>query len=359
VVQCSTARSNPNDENWTVVEIMKVITKDYLGNDVVEEFTNLGARASGKASRNCSTFEGNFEVKLDVFNAEQEFKYGNSHGLQKFKFRNPLNCFSKDYSFTKEKITSDLMTAAGVLAPRIVYTDLYINGKYYGLYLIQETFDHRFFKNRGDALVSRVYDSNTRKHEYVYGDFLSDSSISQTQEINSIVQGWRDEKSKIQFYVDSFMLMVYVNGLVNNIDGFPFNNFYLYKNPITDKWIPIAYDFDLTFSHSDPFEVPYYRNACSTEDLFFDTMLPTWKTQLPSRILALAKVANSSNYHQIDIRVVQNVIDFFSNRKNLVRPCHANQNDCWKLDASNLLTLQFALPICLNRLLIPKNTTDM
>jgi hypothetical protein len=81
--------------------------------------------------------------------------------------------------------------------------------------------------------------------------------------------------------------------------------------------------------------------------------------QLPSRVFALAQVVNSSVSPKIDFRAVQNGIDFFLSRKNIVRPCHAKEDDCWKLNNANRLVLQFALPICLNRLLIPRNTTDM
>jgi hypothetical protein len=139
----------PYNKNWTIVPKMQVeLPKEYG----MYAFIQVGARASGKITRICNTEQGNFEIKMNKFVRNQSFKYGDGYGLKLLKFRNPVNCFSKDFSYLQEKITADLMNEAGVLTGRIAFTDLYVNEKYFGLYLVEEDFDPTPFRvDKGDT----------------------------------------------------------------------------------------------------------------------------------------------------------------------------------------------------------------
>jgi spore coat protein CotH len=66
-----------------------------------------------------------------------------------------------------------MMNAAGVLTTRVAFTDLYVNDKYFGLYLIEEDFDHTYLKNRGHDLVNIVFNDTLGKNVKQYGNLLS------------------------------------------------------------------------------------------------------------------------------------------------------------------------------------------
>jgi hypothetical protein len=162
-------------KNFTRVDKMQIELKSKNGILKTYEFYDFGARPSGRGSRGCPTFHGNFLIELDAFIPDQEFRHGDGSGLRKFKIRNPINCVTRDFSYLKEKLTADIMASAGIVVPRISYTDLYINEKYYGLYLVQEEIDHKFLKNR-DALVKKVFNASTGEFDLLYGDLLSATS---------------------------------------------------------------------------------------------------------------------------------------------------------------------------------------
>ena len=65
-----------------------------------------------------------------------------------------------DRSFSRAKIAMDLTRAEGGLAPRISHVQLYLNGKWHGLYLLIERVDNVFLDRNGlpveDALLYKA-----------------------------------------------------------------------------------------------------------------------------------------------------------------------------------------------------------
>jgi spore coat protein CotH len=202
---------------------------------------------------------------MDHFDSKQDFKTekGTSTGLKEFKFREPVNCFSKDDSYMNEKLVSDLMISAGVLTTRIAYTDLYVNDIYFGLYLVEEGISKRYFNARASALTKKVFNSTTGKMKDVYGEMLEYTKASEMEKTKAIYERMKNistiHEINSEFYLHSFNRMLFVNAISCNWDAFPYNNYELYKHPYTGKWIPIFHDYDLSlYSEATRFNLRLY-----------------------------------------------------------------------------------------------------
>ena len=101
-----------------------------------------------------------------------------------------------------------------------------------------------------------------------------------------------------------------VNKMVINSDPFPYNNFIIYQSPVSQRWAPIAHDFDNAFFYgSAPNDIlkPFLRQDCTTYKKFMDIWFPILKEQLPIRFDVLAQIVNSSISHPV---VLHDLLDF-------------------------------------------------
>ncbi len=83
-----------------------------------------------------------FKLDIDEFVAGQEID-----GLDKLNLN---NCYL-DPSFVREKATYELCEALGMATGRTNYAAVYINGEYWGLYLLVEQQDQEFIESRWGA----------------------------------------------------------------------------------------------------------------------------------------------------------------------------------------------------------------
>jgi hypothetical protein len=203
-----------------------------------------------------------------------------------------------DYSYLQEKITADLMNEAGVLTGRIAFTDLYVNEKYFGLYLVEEDFDHTFFKNRGHDLVKYYTIGKNIKQ---YGNLLSFTNLDQRRQVSLITRQLFNNSLSVdylnsKFYFESFVRMDLINTIAGNNDGFPRNNFLIYQSPVSKKWIPIAHDFDLTFRYPPDYSFKGH-DRCVIYRKLLDEMIPIFKGKILDHINELVQIVNSSISH--------------------------------------------------------------
>jgi hypothetical protein len=106
-----------------------------------------------------------------------------------------------------------------------------------------------------------------------------------------------------------------ITSIIGNSDGFPVNNFYVYQSPVTNRWAPIAHDFDLSM-RSPPSSYHYEGDsACSLYKSLFDQILPIFTVQLPERVKELAQIVNSSISHPLGLNAYTN---FQTKLKNLL-----------------------------------------
>jgi hypothetical protein len=158
--------------------------------------------------------------------------------------------------------------------------------------------------------------------------------------------------------------MLYLDSLLQNTDGFP-NNYYLYKNPNSNKWLFIAHDFDFSFQidQIESVNIPYFnynRDTCAIENFIFEEMIPVWQAQLPHRMNALIEIANSSVSHPLQKDSVQKLFNYLNLWTNATRPCHVDVNTCWNYNsADNSYELQRTSPLCLNNSLFPRTAENI
>jgi len=74
-------------------------------------------------------------------------EYVSSHDIDGLKKLNLNNGF-KDPSFLREKLMLDFMNEHGMAAPRCTYAKVYLNGTYWGLYMLVEEANNKFCKQR-------------------------------------------------------------------------------------------------------------------------------------------------------------------------------------------------------------------
>ncbi|MBU0984714.1 MAG: CotH kinase family protein, partial [candidate division Zixibacteria bacterium] len=106
-------------------------------------FDDIGVRFKGNSSyMSYNGLKKSFKLDIDEFTTDQTV-----YGLDKLNLN---NCFL-DPSFVREKCAYELCEAVGLPTERTNYAAVYINGTYWGLYLLIEQYDQEFIESRFGA----------------------------------------------------------------------------------------------------------------------------------------------------------------------------------------------------------------
>ena len=105
-------------------------------------FDSIGVRFKGNSSYTYPGVKKSFKLDIDEYVAGQEV-----YGLDKLNLN---NCF-QDPSFVRERSCYELCQAAGLPTERTNFAALYINGTYWGLYVLVEQYDQEFIESRFGA----------------------------------------------------------------------------------------------------------------------------------------------------------------------------------------------------------------
>jgi len=105
-------------------------------------FDSIGVRFKGNSSYTYPGVKKSFKLDIDEYVSDQEL-----YGLDKLNLN---NCFM-DPSFIREKSCYELCQAAGLPTERTNFAALYINGDYWGLYVLVEQLDQEFIESRFGA----------------------------------------------------------------------------------------------------------------------------------------------------------------------------------------------------------------
>ena len=210
---------NP-DENNRISYLMAEISIDGTHID------SVGIRYKGK-----STFGLNRKknpMKID-FN---EFVKGKKYdGLKKLNLNNGF----LDPSFIRESLSFKMLREAGIIAPRTSYAKVFINNKYWGLYLILEQLDQTFLKtnyNQDDKfdIVKVITTSNfkiqkdTDRYRKSFKIKSSEDSIAWVGFENFIEVLNRTNKNNFEeeiikvFNVEQYLRITAMNVIVHNWD---------------------------------------------------------------------------------------------------------------------------------------------
>ena len=128
---------NPTAEEWHTANV-EINGDKYEGIAIrTKGMTSLSQVASSDSDRY------SFKLKADEYIGGQSFA-----GLNKFVLNNNY----QDPTYMREYLSYDLLTEMGVPTPLYAYAAVYINGEYWGLYLmIEEVEDDFLLRNYGSA----------------------------------------------------------------------------------------------------------------------------------------------------------------------------------------------------------------
>jgi hypothetical protein len=222
--------------------------------DTVE---NVGFRLRGNTSRYSA--KKSFKVSFNTFYGGRKFKE-----VEKLN----LNGEHNDPSIVRTKLSFDLYKKSGLAAPRTAHVELYINGEYKGLYINVEHIDEEFAESRFGTKNGNLYKclypadlviigngepNNYKIPAYDLVTNETENDYSDLANFISILNNTSDENLKEElepvFNVNGYLKHLALEILTGHWDGYSFNknNFYLYHNPLTDKFEFIPYDIDNTF----------------------------------------------------------------------------------------------------------------
>ena len=197
-------------------------------------------------------------LKLDFneFIADQSYQ-----GFKKLNLHNG----AADPSMMREYLGYKFLRSQGLPASRTAFAKVFVNGDYWGLYLMVEQVDKTFLKqhygtkkgmlvkNKGRYRLNSIlknkkdlewnFDVKTKGAEDEYQQFLKLTRLINLEDDETFEQ----EIGKI-FDVDNFLKIVAVRLAIKDQDSFHTNgnNYYLYYNPDTEKIHMIPWDLNLT-----------------------------------------------------------------------------------------------------------------
>ena len=245
-----------------------------------ETVNSIGFRLRGNTSR--VSKKKSFKISFNTFVSGREF-----HGVDKLN----LNGEHNDPSIIRSKLCFDHFHSAGLHASRAAHTEVYINNKYYGLYISVEHVDDEF-------LTKNFSDDSGNLWKCLYGadlQYLGESQSSyknlnnngvpayelttneETGDFSKLVRlirlinitpasAFPDSIEKVLDVPDVLHYLA-LNVLFGSWDDYRslMNNYYLYHEPAKDKFHLIPYDYDNTFgvdwfsvnwTTADPYNFP-------------------------------------------------------------------------------------------------------
>ncbi|NUN09085.1 MAG: CotH kinase family protein [Ignavibacteriaceae bacterium] len=245
-----------------------------------ETVESIGFRLRGNTSR--FSQKKSFKVSFNTFVQGREF-----YGVDKLN----LNGEHNDPSIIRSKLCFDHFDSADVHASRAAHFEVYINNKYYGLYISVEHVDDEFLtKNFSDdtgnlwkclygadlqylgenqTTYKNLNNNGTPAYELTTNETAGDYSqlVRLIRIINNTPSAsFADSIEKILDVPDVLNYFA-LNVLMGSWDDYRslMNNYYLYYEPSADKFHLIPYDYDNTYgidwsgknwTTADPYNFP-------------------------------------------------------------------------------------------------------
>ncbi len=251
--------------DWAALKASFQTNQYYAANVTIdgELVRQIGIRSRGKGSR--SGTKPGIKIDMNKYVAGQEF-----HGYASVQVLNSI----QDASFLRDHLAYSVYEAAGIAAPQIATTKMFVNGDYVGVYLLEESVEKQFLRTRigedggtlykyeytvpytltyrSDAISAYVPDpfkpeTNTTSYDSGLADFIK--AVNQTP-ASTFTQ-------TISAYIDpqKFLTYMAVENAIAEYDGFVgqfgLNNFFIYQLAGTKKFVMIPWDKDGAFYAAD------------------------------------------------------------------------------------------------------------
>jgi spore coat protein H len=231
-----------------------------------KKFYSAGVRFKGESSY--EFYPGKkkpFRIKFNKY-----IKGQNLNGLEELNLNNNF----KDPTMIREKIYLDLMNKQGLPAPRATFAKLYINDKYWGLYLVTDNIDQVFLETRfndskgnlfqGEPLATFDYFGNEQSKYHGKWSLKNNNTKNDWSDLIKFIRLVNDstingeeymKRLESSFNLDKCLRAWAVNNLIGNIDAYNMfypHNFFLYHDSVTFKWHWISLDGNYAFAAWNP-----------------------------------------------------------------------------------------------------------
>ena len=230
-----------------------------------ETIEDVGLRASGQITRVPGNPKPSLRVSFTKYRKDRHV-----HGLAGFK----LDAMGRDPSMLRERLAYGLYRDAGMPAPREVHARVTVNGELKGLYAVEERVGTKFLKKHFGTPVRQLYYWTGQVDDL---DWLGSNPALYVPDLlkhrdRTLPMGGKDIAELVDavknkdiaaagriFDVENFLRHLAVEALTGETDGFIgvstreetkhiwSSNFFLYKNPKTEKFQTLIWDRDQSF----------------------------------------------------------------------------------------------------------------
>ena len=250
-------------------------------------FDDIGVRFKGNSSyMSYNGVKKSFKLDIDEFVTDQTV-----YGLDKLNLN---NCFL-DPSFVREKCAYELCEAVGLPTERTNYAAVYINGSYWGLYLLIEQYDQEFIESRFGAseegnlwkgephgsleylgsIESSYYDDYELKTNEEENDWSG--LVELCDLLNNTALADLPDTMHSLIDVNSAMAMVTIDNLTVNLDSYIGRcvNYYFYHRDLDSRVVFAKWDQNEAFGVFNQYNLsatqmkelsPYWTNPQYGED---------------------------------------------------------------------------------------------
>jgi spore coat protein CotH len=199
------------------------------------------------------------------------------HGLWKLHLNNSV----QDPTFLSENLGRTLFRAAGIPVPRSSHARVWLNGKDMGFYVLLEGLDRTFLQRSYNARSGIVFEGNLQEIDQPLNAVVAERSQPTTRPLKDSPEGkklqaeaktkalpelkklvdavnerdrvLRRKKLEEVLDVDRFLTFMAMEALTAHWDGYCANrnNYRIFQNPQTGKFIFMAHGMDQLFQQPD------------------------------------------------------------------------------------------------------------
>jgi spore coat protein H len=278
-----------------------------------DTINDVGFRLRGNTSRGSD--KKSFKISFDEYKSGRKY-----NGLEKMN----LNGEHNDPSIIRSHLTWNIFKENYVPGSRSNHVDVYINNRYYGLYVNIEHIDEEFVESRFNNKLGNLYkctrnvgleylgenkeeykssgyDLKTNTDQDDYSDLINFINV-----INNTTSDKMPEDIEPIFNMNGFIRYLVVEIFTGHWDAYSVNsnNYYLYNNAYTGKFEFIPYDLDNTFG------IDWFGVDWGTRDIY------RWWNDLEDKVLT-SKTFGNQIYKDRFSFLLNELITNYINKGNL------------------------------------------
>jgi hypothetical protein len=211
-------------------------------------FRDVGVHLKGMGSFRPLNEKPSFTLKLDRFTPDQRYL-----GLSKIM----LNNSSQDGTYLAELMATQMFRDAGVPAARVTHAFVEFNGRPFGLYVLVEgmnkEFLQQYFKSTKGNLYEAYLQDIDQKLDLDHGTDSTQADLRRLSEVTKIAnpaERWSRLPQVLD--IDRYLSHLAVEMFTSHTDGYAMNrnNYRLYHDPTSDRFVFIAHGLDWGFANT-------------------------------------------------------------------------------------------------------------